>query len=759
MNRLLIVSNRLPVSIEKTKGGLVYKQSVGGLATAVGSFYRDYSSIWIGWPGITSEKITKAERDEITERLAGTYQSHPVFLSQRALERFYYGFSNKTLWPLFHYFPLNTVYDEELWKSYVKVNASFSSAVVEVARPDDVIWIHDYHLLLLPQMIREQLPDTSIGFFLHIPFPSFELFRLLPWRKEILEGMLGCDLIGFHTYEYAQHFMKSSHRLLGHEFNLGQTIIDDRIVKVDIFPIGIDYEKFSGAAAKDDVKREIENLKKKTKERKVILSVDRLDYSKGVLKRLEAIEIFLKEYPEYREKVIFIQITVPSREHVEQYRVLKSQIDTLVGKINGQYGTIGWVPVWYLYRSLPFARLAALYHISDIALITPLRDGMNLIAKEYIASKRDKGGVLILSEMAGAAAELGEAVIVNPNDSAEIAGKIKAALEMGEEEKRRRIGSMQGRISKYNVSRWAADFLSVLGKVKEQQRIMAMREVTYQVKNKLISEYAAGARRLFLLDYDGTLVPFVDRPEKAVPSQAVLSVLSKLTSDKQNEIVIISGRDRETLDEWFAGLGVSLVAEHGVWLKDGLTGSWRMIEPLSNEWKKSLEPVLEYYVDRTPGSFIEQKDFSLVWHYRKVEPELGQRRARELVDETTNLTSNLDLSVLEGSKVVEIKNQGINKGRAARRWLAREKWDFILAIGDDITDEDMFSILPKHGYSIKVGLKPSLATYNMERSQDVLFLLSAFESAPSVPQKMWHRAGRKRLLEKSLQFFKDRSQE
>ncbi|MCI0481409.1 MAG: bifunctional alpha,alpha-trehalose-phosphate synthase (UDP-forming)/trehalose-phosphatase [Candidatus Dadabacteria bacterium] len=757
MKRLLIVSNRLPVSIEKGKGSLDYKQSVGGLATAVGSFYREYSSLWIGWPGITSDKITKGEREEIARSLANTYKSHPVFLSQKALERFYYGFSNKTLWPLFHYFPLNTVYDEEFWKDYIKVNADFCTAVTEVARPGDVVWIHDYHLLLLPRMIKEQLPDTSIGFFLHIPFPSFELFRLLPWRKEILNGMLGADLVGFHTYEYAQHFMKSCHRLLGHEFNLGQTVVEDRIVKADIFPIGIDYEKFSETAARNEVIKEAAGFRKKVSDRKIILSVDRLDYSKGLLKRLEAIEIFLKKYPEYREKVVFIQITVPSRERVEHYKILKSQIDTMVGKINGQYGTIGRVPVWYLYRSLTFSRLVALYQVSDIALITPLRDGMNLVAKEYIATKRDKKGVLILSEMAGAAAELGEALIVNPNDTLDVASKIKAALDMGDEDKVSLIGSMQKRISYYNVKRWAADFISVLDKTKQQQKLMSMQEMNDRVKSKLLSDYTRAEHRLFLLDYDGTLVPFADKPEDAAPSPAVRLVLEKLSSDTRNSVIVISGRDRETLEKWFSDASVGLVAEHGVWLKERGAESWTMVEPLSNEWKKDLRPILEYYVNRTPGSFIEEKSYSLVWHYRKVEPDLGQRRARELVDETTQLTSNLDLQILEGNKVIEIKNQGVNKGRAARHWIARRKWDFALAVGDDVTDEDMFLVLPPNGCSIKVGLRPSRAKYNMERSQDVLLLLTAFESEDSNSRKTRYDIRERKPYEKGLHFLKDQT--
>ncbi len=353
---------------------------------------------------------------------------------------------------------------------------------------------------------------------------------------------------------------------------------------------------------------------------------------------------------------------------------------------------------------------------------------MNLVAKEYVAAKQDKKGVLILSEMAGAAAELGEALIVNPNDSEQIADKLKTALEMTEEEKTTRIGSMQKRISHYNVTKWAADFFLQLDKVKALQQTMAMREVNEQVKKRLLTHYAGGSRRLFLLDYDGTLVPFADKPEKAVPSPATLAVLEKLVADNKNEVVIISGRDRKTLETWFAGLSTGLVAEHGVWIRERRADSWGMIEPISNEWKKDLRPILDYYVDRTPGSFVEEKDFSLVWHYRTVEPELAQRRVRELVDETTQLTSNLALQVMEGNKVVEIKNQGINKGRAARHWIERENWDFILAVGDDVTDEDVFSVLPEQGYSIKVGLRPSLAKYNVERSQDVLLLLTALAS-------------------------------
>lgn len=719
MARLLIVSNRLPVSITKKAGKLEIRRSVGGLATGLSSFYKTYESIWIGWPGTTlkEKKEEKAIKKELVKE--GCY---PVFLSKREVENYYFGFSNKTVWPLFHYFPMYTSYKNSFWESYKAVNEAFCDAIVKIAKPNDAIWIHDYHLMLLPSLLREKLPKATIGFFLHIPFPSFEVFRLFPQRRKILRGLLGADLIGFHMYDYAQYFLDSVRRLLGYEHVFGQITKEDRVITVDAFPMGIDYEKFSTAANDAKVHKEIKKIRKKLGDRKIILSVDRLDYTKGIPQRLEAFDHFLEKYPKYKKKVTLILVAVPSREGIENYMALKKQLDGLVGGVNGKHGTLGWSPVWYLYRCLDFSSLVALYKIADIALVTPLRDGMNLVAKEFIATKTNAKGVLILSEMAGAVNELWESVVINANNKEEMVDAIKEALDMPEEEQIRRNKVMQKRLSRYNVTRWAHEFMDKLSNVKKVQQNLCVKMLTDAVRKKFIKEYSRSKKRLILLDYDGTLVQFAERPEEAKPDKELFRLFEALAKQKKNELVIISGRDKETLEKWFGHLDVGLIAEHGVWLKEK-GGSWEMIEPLSNEWKAKLRPILELYVDRTPGSFIEEKEFSLVWHYRNANPVLAKIRTKELKAAILHLTANLNLGILEGSKVVEIKNISVSKGRAALKWVAKQNWGFILAAGDDYTDEDTFSMLPETAYSVKVGLVPSKAKFNLNSVSELRVLL------------------------------------
>jgi trehalose 6-phosphate synthase/phosphatase len=721
MNRLLIVSNRLPVSVTKRAGNLSFQPSVGGLATGLASFCDSYHSLWIGWPGIAKDEISTQQKEQIIDRLK-EHHCHSVFLSAKDVRNFYYGFCNKTIWPLFHYFPLYTAYEDQYWQAYRNVNKAFCEAIIKIAKPDDYIWVHDYQLMLLPQLVREKLPNAQIGFFLHIPFPSFELFRLLPWRKEILKGLLGADLIGFHTYDYVRHFLSSTTRIAGTEHSMGALAVDDRIVKVDAFPMGIDYDRYSTAVEDPTVKKRLSTIRKKVGERKVILSIDRLDYTKGITQRLEAFDLFLTQNPEYKEKVTFILVAVPSRTGVEDYAELRRQLEGLVGRINGEHGTLGWVPVWYLYRFLPFERIAALYNAADVALVTPLRDGMNLIAKEFVATKKDGRGVLILSEMAGAASELGEAIAVNANNKQEIINAIKDALEMPIEEQTERNRLMQSRLCRYTVARWANDFLEALSDVKKTQAELSVRKLTEPMMGKLITEYNASSKRLFLLDYDGTLVGFADRPEKAGPDEELWALLQALVADAKNEVVIISGRDKETLSYWLGNTNSSLIAEHGAWIK-AKDKDWEVIEPLRNDWKDTIRPILELYADRTPGSSVEEKDFSLVWHYRKADSELASLRIQELRGAVLNLTENLDIGVFEGSKILEVKNIGISKGHATERWLAKDKWDFILAAGDDYTDEDMFSILPENAYSIKVGYGISKARFNLDSVNELRGLL------------------------------------
>ncbi len=721
MKRLLIVSNRLPISIARQKGEFSFQRSAGGLATGVGSFYKSYESLWIGWPGVNVRKNNRQEKDDIREAL-GTEQCYPVFLTPYDMKNYYDGFCNNTIWPLFHYFNHFAAYDKQQWNVYKKVNETFCRSVLEVARPDDTIWVHDYHLMLLPEMLREELPDASIGFFLHIPFPSYEIFRLLPWRKEILEGLLGADLIGFHTYDYVRHFLSSVRRILGHEHSVGDVTVGNRTVRVDMFPMGIDYREFADAAESPAVVEEIRSAREQYGERKIILSFDRLDYTKGIPLRLEAFDTFLEKKPDYRGNVSLILVAVPSRTSIEQYQTLKQQIDELVGRINGKYGTTEWLPVRYFYNYLPFEVLVANYKLADVALVTPLRDGMNLMAKEFLATKTEGKGVLILSEMAGAAPELGEAVIVNPNDREAVVDAIETALTMSEEEQTERNRIMQKRLRRYDITHWAGDFINRLDDARLLQEERSERLLTAEMRRKLVADYGASINRLILLDYDGTLVPFAAKPEKATPDSAAMDQLARLAAEQNNKVVIISGRDRQTLESWFGALDINFIAEHGAWIKER-EHPWTMLESLSSEWKDEVFPLLELYADRTPGAFVEEKEYSVVWHYRKADPVLGSLRAKELKDDLLHLTANLNVAVMEGNRVIEVKSTMINKGRAARHWTVQKPWDFILAIGDDRTDEDLFEVLPESAYSIKVGLTASRARFNLASQRDVLPLL------------------------------------
>jgi trehalose 6-phosphate synthase/phosphatase len=722
-NRLLIVSNRLPISVAKRRGKLRFEPSVGGLVTALGAFYKSRPSVWIGWPGIELEKLAGEERQEVETSLSSE-SCYPVFLSQQDIEDYYQGFCNNTIWPLFHYFPEYAVYSADYWQAYRRVNRLFAEAVTGVARPGDIIWVHDYHLMLLPRLIKERLPDMTAGFFLHIPFPSFEIFRLLPWRRQMLEGLLGAELIGFHTYDYVQHFLDSVHSLLGYESVMGQLTAADRITKADVFPLGIDYQHYYSAARSSAVRSQVGQFREKLGNRKIVLSIDRLDYTKGIPQRLEAFDLFLEKHPEHREKLVLVMVVVPSRTEVAQYARLKKQVDELVGEINGKYGSIGWTPIWYLYRSLPFDSLVALYNLADIALITPLRDGMNLIAKEYIASKTDGRGVLIISETAGVARELGEAIVINVNNPEEIVRALEEALAMPKREQKERNRIMQKRLQRYHVGRWADEFIDRLLHTRQLQDEMGTRALNDEAQNRLVGDFQQRRQRLILLGYDGTLIPFSAKPEQAKPGAGVKRLLKRLAAEPRNELVLVSGRDRHILERWFGGLGIGLVAEHGAWVKER-GKPWEVGGRLPQDWKEELRPLLELYVDRTPGSFVEEKEFSLVWHYRKAEPRLGELRAREVVNDLLNITGNLNLQVLEGNRIVEVKNDGVNKGQAALRWVSRKEWDFILAIGDDLTDEDIFRVLPAAAWTIKVGVGASAARFSLGSPSQVVSLLTA----------------------------------
>ena len=727
--RLIIVSNRLPFTITQEQGELKFTESVGGLATGLRTFLASLPDpqspvsehVWVGWPGGT---VDDALKSAVRKKALSEYRSFPVFLSEQDIDNFYQGFCNKTIWPLFHSFPGNVQYDREYWNQYKKVNEAFCDALQDLIQVGDLVWVHDYHLTLLPALLRARFPLTPIGFFLHIPFPTFEIFRLLPgtWRREILEGILGANQIGFHTYDYMQDFLRCTLRILGYENNMGEVFLNDRLIRVGSFPMGIDFQKFHSAASSPEVEREKEELLRSLGTSKVILSVARLDYSKGILNRLKGFETLLEESEHLRGAVTLIAVVVPSRIGVEDYELMKKQIEELVGNINGRFGGVSWTPIIYQFRSLPFHSLVAMYAVSNIALVTPLRDGMNLIAKEYVASRPDKTGVLILSEMAGAAKELGEAILINPNYREEIAQALREALEMPEEEQIRRNQIMQIRLRRYNVTRWATDIINELINVTRREETVFANLITPPKRAELLHRYHDASRRLIFLDYDGTLVSYTRRPSLATPPEEVLKILRSLGEKGKNTVILISGRRKSELENWFGTLPIGIVAEHGALIKE--KGSeWKMLKPLMVDWKPKIIPILEGYADRFPGSSVEEKEYSVVWHYRGTDPEQGKLAAMELTDDLHRFTANIDLQVLQGQKNIEVRNTGINKGTAAAYWLSNEHYGFVMGIGDDLTDEDLFTALPADAYSIRVGIGRTQARLSLRSPKEVIQLL------------------------------------
>ncbi|MGC9101503.1 bifunctional alpha,alpha-trehalose-phosphate synthase (UDP-forming)/trehalose-phosphatase [Desulfurella multipotens] len=723
--RIVIVSNRLPVSITKDKiNNNKFQKSAGGLATSIGAYTEkitELSYTWVGWPGIGT--TIKSEQDEITNSLQNIH-CYPVFLTEKEMDKFYLGFCNRTIWPLFHYFPTIASFEKEYYNMYKSVNLKFAKALSNIINEnEDIVWVHDYHLMLLPSLLRQSYPTLAIGFFLHIPFPAYEVFQLLPsqWRIEIIEGLLGADLIGFHTHEYTDNFLRATLRFAGLENHLGVINNKGRLVKVGTHPISIDYLKFSKTAKSPSVISKTQEIKNQFKNKKILFSVDRLDYTKGILNRLLGFEYFLDKYPAWRESITLIIVVVPSRIGVFHYQQMKKQIDETIGRINGKFSTVEWTPIVYKFGSLDFENLVSFYSASDIMLVTPLRDGMNLVAKEFIASKQEKNGVLILSEMAGSAKELLEALIINPNSIEEIGEAIKKALDMSKEEQSQRIEKMQERISRYNVFRWVSDYLNELNKTTLLQKQMESQFINQSIENQIISEYAKAKKRLIMLDYDGTLIDFVNSPKEAVPTKELIHLIHRLTQEN-NTIVIVSGRDKDTLQQWFENLNIAIVAEHGAFYKYP-NSNWKLYQNnIDKSWKNAIINILKLYSDRLPGSFIENKTFSIVFHYRNTDPQTQSTFIPELNGHLQNFVANTNLKVHKGNKILEIKPANIGKHCVAEIFNLKS-YDFMLAIGDDYTDEDMFKALPENAITIKVGEISTLAKYNIKSPQHVIKLL------------------------------------
>jgi trehalose 6-phosphate synthase/phosphatase len=712
--KLIIISNRLPVKAIKTKGTFRFSRSEGGLTTGLDSLDTDIERHWIGWPGVDAKNME--DKEIITQHLLEK-NFHPVFLSKKDIEEYYEGYSNSKIWPLCHYFFTLIQHESSHWDSYQMVNMLFAKAAEKIMEPGDIVWVQDYQLMLLPRMLRDINPTVSIGYFHHIPFPSYELFRVLPERAQLLTGLLGADLIAFHTYEYMRHFISAAERVLDMSFELDEVRLRERIVRVDALPMGINFDLYYDSILNPKVARIAHKLKKDYRDHKIILSVDRLDYSKGILHRLKGFAQFLENNPEFWNKVSLFMIIVPSRDNVESYSGLKTKIDETIGSINGIYSNMNWTPVHYFYHGFSFEELCAMYYVADIALVTPLRDGMNLVAKEYIAAKRNANGVLILSEMAGASIELIDALIINPNDSTQIEEAILKALKMPESEQQERMKWMQKRVSKQTVNKWAGDFIRDLKSIRERNTALFSKVLSIEYEEEIRIAYDNTKQRLIILDYDGTLSPFMPKPEDAAPSAEILETLRLLASDKRNRVVISSGRDHNTLETWLGGLDIGLAAEHGAFFKEG--SDWTKNSP-QKEWEEEILQVMQQFVEKTPRSSLEVKETALVWHYRKVDAWLASIRVPQLIQALITPCTREHLQIMKGNKIIEIKYPEYTKGSEVNRLLKDRYYDFILAMGDDVTDEDMFNALPVGSYTIKIGTLSDSARFNLLNQTDTL---------------------------------------
>jgi len=730
MQRLILASNRLPVAARVERGELVVSPAAGGLASGLLGLQQRGGGLWIGWPGETW-RLSDDQRTQLDSTLADL-GARAIELTHSEVTSYYEDFSNGVLWPLLHYEIERLPSDPRGWEVYERVNQRFADAIVAAYRPGDLIWIHDYQLMLVPGMVRRALPGATIGFFLHVPFPSQEVFRILRWRRELLAGLLGSTLIGFHTAAYAGHFRDAAATLLGCEVRGGRVTFDGRPVRVADFPMGIDAAAYEALVTQRSVRAEITRLRRAADETQLVVAVDRLDYTKGIPRRLLAFERALQRHPSLRGKVQLLMVAAPSRESVGEYREQRRRVDELVGRINGRYATLGHVPIQYISRTLPRERLAAMYRSAAAALVTPLRDGMNLVAKEFVATRTDDDGVLILSELAGAAAELTSAILVNPFDIDDIADAIHRALTMPDIERRDRMRTLRARVMSHDVHAWARSFVSALG--TEHRRAVrvaragmgledAVRPQDVATAIEQLSAARPGGGLVLVLDYDGTLVPLRPRPDEARPDEEVVRLIGTLAGQPGVNVHVVSGRRRAELEAWLGGLPIGLHAEHGLASRALGRVRWRRRMRERPAWMAIARPIIEAAVNGTPGSHLEEKEASLVWHYRNADPVAAVPAAQQLQADLSSALGNHDARIDAGSAIVEVRQAGIDKALVVDAVRGLHPGLPMLVVGDDVTDEDMFAAATEDAVTVRVGAGQTHAQFRLGGPEQVRALL------------------------------------
>ncbi|KAJ4842047.1 putative alpha,alpha-trehalose-phosphate synthase [UDP-forming] 11 [Turnera subulata] len=775
--RRIIVSNHLPVRAYREGKEWRFELDQDSLFLQLEDGLPSSDVLYVG---CLRAEIDVRDQDKVTQVLEERFNCLPVFLSEEEHEKYYHGFCKHYLWPLLHYMlPLTAShgagFDRAQWRAYLSANKKFSEKVVEALdNPDeDSVWVHDYHLMMLPTFLRRRYFRVRIGFFLHSPFPSSEIYRTIPVREEILRSLLNCDLVGFHTFDYARHFLSCCSRLLGldYESKRGYLGIDycGRTVSIKILPVGIHMGQLESLLQAEQTAVMVKKLREKYEGKVVVVGVDDLDMFKGIGLKFQAIGKLLEQNEELRRKLVLVQIANPAKSQGKDVQDVRDETNVIAAQINHKYGDDGYQPIVYINGPISTQEKAAYYAISDCCVVTAVRDGMNLVAYKYTVcregspvldaalgidgmSKR-KESVLIISEFIGCSPSLSGAIRVNPWNIDAVADAIYDGITLNDVEKQLRHEKHYRYISSHDVAYWASSFDQDLQRACSRNhskrywsfgfglefRIVALGPDFMKLQSKAISDpYKEAKNRLILLDYDGTMMPQIS-VDKA-PSTQIISVLNSLCSDPRNTVFIVSGRGKDSLGQWFspcAKLGLS--AEHGYFTRWTMDSPWETdLVAIDSKWRRIAEPVMQLYTESTDGSFIEYKESALVWHHHEADFQLSSCQAKELLDHLENVLANEPVVVKRGQYIVEVKPQGISKGMVVQNLILtmRSKGvppDFLLCIGDDRSDEDMFESIEslvkslphmQHVFACTVGQKPSMAKYYLDDTGDVLDLLS-----------------------------------
>lgn len=783
--RIIIVANVLPLTAVRKPDNLGW--SFGWDKDSLLLQLRDglAEGIDVVYVGCLSVEIDPKEQDVVAATLLGSFNCVPAFCHSDLRRRYYHGFCKQQLWPLFHYMlPLTPDhggrFDRSLWQAYLSVNKIFADRVMEVISPDeDSVWIHDYHLMLLPTFLRKRFNKMKIGFFLHSPFPSSEIYRTLPVREEILRGLLNADLIGFHTFDYARHFLSCCSRMLGLEYESKRGYIGleyyGRTVGIKIMPVGIHMSQLEGVLRLADTEWRIRDLKTKYEGKIVLLGVDDMDIFKGIGLKLLAMEQLLYQHPELVGKLVMVQILNPARGRGRDVLEVQEEISVTSERINESFGTERYQPVELVQRHVPLYERVAYYTIADCCVVSAVRDGMNLIPYEYIVCRQSiaeldarfgmtsdnpKDSMLVVSEFIGCSPSLSGAIRVNPWNIEALGDAMNTAITMPDAEKQMRHEKHFRYVSTHDVAFWAQSFIGDLQRTcREHSRSRCYRlgfglgfrvvRLDYNFR-KLSTEHIVWAykksnRRAILLDYDGTMMP--QTSINRTPNSDVLTVLNTLCNDPKNVVFIVSGRGQQTLNDWFSPCkNLGIAAEHGYFFRWQKDEEWKTCVPTMDfGWKAVVGPIMKLYTESTDGSFIEAKESSIVWHFQDADPDFGSWQAKELQDHLESVLANEPVVVKSGQQIVEVKPQGVSKGVIVEHLLTTmasqgNPPDFVLCIGDDRSDEDMFEIidsamaaLPKTAkrevFACTVGQKPSKAKYYLDDTVEVVNMLHGLASA------------------------------